>query len=140
MIKYQDYFQDGYRYALENVTYVRIPEKSPLPTEHSLVYADSFSVSDRDEQDVHVRYTRHTYFDPTGVFDITITFDLVFAFKKSNASKTITNDSIVELLENSEFTAEVIAKASLLISQITLLGTLNPVILPPNYNKNSSQE
>ena len=140
MIKYLDYFQDGYRYALESVKYDRIPQKSASMREHELVYTDTFSVSDRSEDEVHVQYERHVSFDPKGIFDITVFFDLVFTFKKSTASKSITNEMIVELMENSEFTAEFIAKASLLISQISLIGNLNPVILPPNFTKANAAE
>ena len=130
MIRYLDHFQDGYRYALEKITYNRFAENPNANTEHSLKYTDTFTVSSRDEVEVHVLYERHAFFEPKSVFDIAVSFDLVFTFNNSNVSKIITNEMITELLANSDFTGEIIAKASLLISQITLIGTLNPVVLP----------
>ena len=99
----------------------------------SFVAKDSYAVSSRSEREIHVAFNRYIGYNPISNFDIIISFDMAFTLKKAVSSDSIDDSDIIRILKESQFTTEMISKSSLLISQLTMIGNLNPMILPPNY-------
>ena len=137
MSNYTDFFEDEYRYALSHVEYNRHFSGDDKPTTVSFVAKDSYVVSSRSEREIHVAFNRYIGYNPVSNFDIMISFDMAFTLKKAVSSDSIDDSDIIRILKESQFTTEMISKSSLLISQLTMIGNLNPMILPPNYISNA---
>ena len=135
MANYNDLFIDEYRYALTNISFKKLPVVS-VPgneTKSDLSLQDSLTVGQRTGTEVHVSFCRKVEFNPESNYSLSIEFDMIFEFQKTVDRNTIQDSEIVQVLEEEVFISEVIAKASLLISQITLIFNHNPMVLPPNF-------
>lgn len=135
MANYNDWFMDEYRYALSDITYKKHPVVSlPMDVQSpELEIRDSLTIGPRSDSDVHVVFCRNVSFHPENIFSLTVQFDMVFEFKKSVDRNAIQDSEIIQLLQEEPFISEVVSKASLLISQITLIGSHAPMVLPPNF-------
>lgn len=134
MASFNELFLDDYRYALNSISYKRHPVDSNLTDKQvpNLNILDALTVGQRSGSDVHVTFCRNVQFQPESNFSLAVEFDMVFEFQKSVDRDAVQDVEITQALQAAPFISEVISKASLLISQITLVGSLTPMVLPPS--------
>lgn len=142
MSNFNDYFMNEYRYALTNISYTKLPAV-PVPDRDDspdIYVQDSLTIGAKVGTHIHVALLRIVEFQPESNFKLSVEFDMIFEFQKSVDPDSVQDIEIVQVLEAAPFISEVISKASLLISQITLIGSSTPMILPPNYINNTECE
>lgn len=134
MIRFQDYFESDYRYAMERIQYQRVIA-ADTDCEVSLVVRDSYQVVSLEENELHALFSRHIRFEPAAFFELIIECNLIYDVKKGVDASALAKSQIIEALEQGDFATEVNARVSLLTSQITMTARTDPLVLPPNFIK-----
>ena len=132
MIQLQDYFETSYRYALNAIEFKKAVD-GEAPSEAVLSFADRYEIVRFDENELQASYSRRIFFSPPALFDLLVEYNFILDLKKESGAVILTEADIIEALENSDFISEIIARVSLLVSEITFASGNNPLVLPPNF-------
>ena len=131
MIRFFDYFNDSFRFALYTINYKMI--ENGIDRELALNVGDDIKI-ERDEAFLVVYYSRHISFEPEDNFDMTVTYKILFNYNQKNDPSKLTNQEIIDALYDNGLDSldQVAARMSLTVSQIVFSGGYAPLILPPN--------
>lgn len=130
---------DNINTSLNKVVYNKIPDSSTTD-KITISMKDSYQIKTIDLNGFSMYYERKVSLEPKILFELTVGFDLDFAFTKQIKDKYV-NDfeklkEIVMMKEEKPIViTNVISQASTLISSITMFLGMNPIITPPNFIK-----
>jgi len=135
MIDLKEWFEPEYQYRLENVSFFSFEEEAGK--EFVSRFFDTIDY-EMDNQTLKARYTRRIQFEPKGILDIKVSFVITMRFKDELPGEI--SDLTKELddaLQDTKcpYVAAVAAKASILISQLTIASGQNPIVTQPTFLK-----
>lgn len=129
-----DYFKPEHQFFLQNVSYRRIGQEKEKQ-EYSLICSDNIDADIEDNQ-LHLTVTRNIRFDPSDLFELTVSYGVVLSFN-SETKNDVNWDEIDIQEEFKEYGSFVLSnimnRISLLISQITSSYGQPPIIMPPTF-------
>lgn len=135
MIDLKEWFKPEYQYRLDNVSFYSYEDE--IGKEFTTNFFDTIDYELID-QTAKVRYTRKIQFEPKGILDIKVSFIITMRFKDelpgeiSDLTKEL-DDALQDT--NCPYVAAVAAKASILISQLTIASGQNPIVTQPTFLK-----
>lgn len=116
-----------------NISNLLIDNKAPK--EVRIEVKDRFEILDNNKEAVILRFTRELVSGEGGPFDISISFDVIHFY----LNEPLDDETLKKEIDNNidYFRCDIMAKISLLISQITyqLSGVNTPIITPPIFIK-----
>ena len=136
MIDLKEWFEVGYQYRLDNVTFYSF-EGNNSGQEYRPVFYDDIDYKLVDKK-AEVRFTRKLQFEPKGIYDIKVSFIITMTLKDELPGEI--SDLTKEFEEalqdiNCPYMAIVTAKASIVVSQLTMASGQNPFVTPPTFMK-----
>jgi hypothetical protein len=134
MLNFEKYFYQGHDLVLKHIVYQCID--SSASEEAKLICRDKLEVEDTDERRINLIFTRVLKFEPSFLYELTVSFGFSLFFVKENMHEVNWNeiDIVKELLDDQSGLLEnIMSRASLLISQITSCSGYMPIITPPVF-------
>lgn len=128
-----DYFENDYEFYLDKVDYTH-KQKTSDTTEYSLNCYDKLETKELSENRLQVSVTRSLVFDPDDLYTLSVTYVVVLKFKsgKKDELKSLSNDLSKDLINYGQFfLSNIMARMSMLISEITASYGQPPVVTPP---------
>ncbi|NLF27617.1 MAG: hypothetical protein GX592_06930 [Clostridiales bacterium] len=126
---------DEYRFALKKVAYAKI---SAEPSKDSaLKITDRVEIAKRKPEEVSALFSRRVFFEPEAMFDVCVTYDIVLKVMGGKDISSVSDDDFAHAVLESEVLSAPGSCASLLISEITMMGTGSPIVIPPRPVKKS---
>lgn len=132
-----EYFLPEQKYYLNQITYNRL-DTCETAEKRMLNCADSIEVNMNGNIGVKILVTRSLYFQPERLFNLSVSFgaELAFDSKRKNEYKWDEINLADEFKEHGGFVTEhLMARISLLISEITASFGQQPLVLPPSIAK-----
>lgn len=128
-----EYFENDYEFYLDKVDYTH-KQKTSDTIEYSLNCYDKLETKELSENRLQVSVTRSLVFDPDDLYTLSVTYVVVLKFKsgKKDELKSLSNDLSKDLINYGQFfLSNIMARMSMLISEITGSYGQPPVITPP---------
>ncbi len=120
---------------LDSVKYKKVAAKGrkEIVNVRSIV-DDSYEVLNIYDRDIEVQFTRKVSFQPKAVMNATVVISVIFALNRNNR-KEVTDEIIqAELSERAEeLFVSAASNASLIISSLSSVSFMYPLITPPFY-------
>lgn len=129
-----DYFENDFEFYLDKIDYSH-KQKTSDTNEYSLNCFDRLETEEITENKLKVSITRSLVFDPDDLYTLSITFVVILKFNmnKKDELKRLSTDISKDLINNGQFfMSNIMARISLLISDITASYGQPPVITPPS--------
>lgn len=128
-----DYFESDYEFYLDKVSYIH-KQKTSSTDEYSLNCNDRLEAKEISDEKLQVSVSRSLVFDPDDLYSISVTFVAVLKYNmaKKDELKNLSDDLSRDLLAHGQFfMSNIMARISLLISEITSSYGQPGVITPP---------
>lgn len=128
-----EYFESDYDFYLDKVSYIH-KQKTTSTDEYKLNCNDRLEAKEISDDRLQVSVTRSLVFDPDDLYSISVTFVAVLKYKmdKKDELKSLSDDLSRDLLAYGQFfMSNIMARISLLISEITSSYGQPGVITPP---------
>lgn len=138
MHSFNDIFEDSYRFSLKSLNYSGI-EGLIDHENNTLEFRDMINVRNLVGQELNVEFSRELRFPKSENNTLSIVFDSIYTLKKGIIVDDSLRAELPDVLADTNCSSEIYTRASMLISQIILLGTSNTLILPPQYCGSTQQ-
>ena len=132
---FNKFLKEEYQFILKQVVFRTIDEDNDAE-QFKINISDDISVAFVDGG-LFVDYCRNVYFEPNGIFDIKVNFGLKLSFKDGVKSEEVCDvDWVAELGDKENpYMANIIARTSNIISNLTSSFGQQPLITPPVFVK-----
>lgn len=129
MIRFFDYFNDSFRFALYSLKYKMYESEDE---KHNLLIKDEIK-AEKTEENLVLYYTRLVNITPETDPVIEVVYKIVFDYEAGIDHSKLTNDEILEALYDNALDElnQIAARMSLNIAQTTFSGFNQPMVLPP---------
>ena len=132
MSKFNDIFEDQYRFALKSINYsAMVSDNGQLGS--SIEFGDRFEIRNLVGQELHVDYLRELRLPQSENNSLSICFESIYTLRKGVMLDDALRAELPTILAEPLCSSEIYARASILVSQILLVGTAGTVVLPPQY-------
>ena len=132
MSKFNDIFEDQYRFALKSINYsAMVSDNGQLGP--SIEFGDRFEIRNLVGQELHVDYLRELRLPQSENNSLSICFESIYTLRKGVMLDDALRAELPTILAEPLCSSEIYARASILVSQILLVGTAGTVVLPPQY-------
>lgn len=132
-MKYEEYFESKYEYALKEINYRTIPSpKDEVLCQQTL--NDNLVGQIDQNNKLHLLYTRTVFFQPEYIYSLKISYEIHLTFKKSAVITPVQDGEYWAkrfLNEQTNLFTDICSRISLIISNITNSDGKSPLILPP---------
>ena len=134
MLNLSEFFQNQYQFVLKNISYTSY-EQRPDTNNVTMKVEDDFLFKQIDKELI-VTISRRVYFNPTAMFYLDISFEMVLYFKENIEHDVTTIDWQEELISSENpYLMNVMSRISKLIADITSSYGQEPLITPPVFMK-----
>lgn len=131
---YKELFQTRFQYGLSNIDYHRI-NNGILQNgiKYQSVLEDSCTIVNRENGTVHARIGRRLFYEPEGLYDLSVVFDVFLTVTDESGLAASTEEDLCNAImsDNESCASNILSRISLIIAQITSTAGKEPVILPP---------
>lgn len=134
MFHFNSAFEDQVQLSLDLIHYEKInPDILPQPFQVNVT--DTISISEKSEKCMKTFIEREIFFEPAGLFSITIRYEIAWKPKDWAMISDVDNSQIIQAMiaEKKDFLGSIAARTSLLVAQITASIGLPPMITPPEF-------
>ena len=137
MNKFNDIFEDQYRFTLKSISYSAMVSDSGQ-SGSSIEFCDRFEIRDLVGQELHVDYLRELRLPQSENNSLSICFESIYTLRKGVILDDALRAQLPAILAEPLCSSEIYARFSILVSQILLVGTARTVVLPPQYISSAS--
>lgn len=131
MLKFNDYFEDQYRFSVKSINYSSV-DTNDAPENVELVIADSLE-TELNNNSLLITYSRNVNFKPTAVFDVSVIFNATLQLKSNVSDDFNEIDWNTVLQKDNPCINNLISRASSVIANITSSFGQQPLITPPVF-------
>lgn len=133
MIDFKNYFADEYQLTLKNVSYSWI-ENDSQGTNLDLHIADQIHVKIENNQ-LEASVDRAVFFVPESLYKIIVSFTFILTFREDQLTEEAKKMNWEEALVTNDnpYMANILSRASALISALTSAYGQQPIITPPTF-------
>lgn len=134
MARYLELFSKKYEAILDRIDFHLI-NNSDVDADifFQPVVSEKIAVSKREKDKVYFEVARTVGFDPEGIYELTVQFNVIASTENEAALGAISDNDLIRLIgrDRNSFLFSVLSRISLLAAQITSANGEDPIILPP---------